>query len=82
MEKTEAGEIRNHSHRRLESHEISSVPHNIIRPRRRFGVLRYIVLQDTETILVYVVYTLCGKGERGRGFLTAPTSLFLTTAAN
>jgi hypothetical protein len=54
MEKTEAGEIRNHSLRRLESHRIRRVPRNITRPSRRFGVLEYIVLQDTETILTFL----------------------------
>jgi hypothetical protein len=57
-EKTEAGEIRNHSHRRLERHRISRVPRNITGPRRRFGVLQHIVLQDTETILMFVAYIL------------------------
>jgi hypothetical protein len=51
MEKTEAGEVRNHSHRRLERHRISRVPRNITPPRRRFGVLRHIVLQDIEPSL-------------------------------
>jgi hypothetical protein len=55
-EKTEAGEVRNRSHRRLESHRISRVPRNITRPSRRFGVLQHIVLQDTEPILVFVAY--------------------------